>query len=949
MRKIVQHSFLGGQLDFEMMGRQDVEKYSKGATLLKNFIPLKRGALRKRPGTDLVAGMSIGTNSGNIRNGHYRLVPFAYTADEGWTLLFTDGSISAFSRGDPDAADAQGRRVRTGTVHKDADAAWFTGAQVEEFDWCQCGDVMFIAHRTHPPCRIEHTVSAGVHTFTLKNMDFNRQARGVPTITGATVSKQAVTDEGGVVTEQYVATAVYDGVESFHSPIYAQGGASDGCKAAYRAFLKQLAYWSAMPSLQAYVGAAEYIPPTANYSSTSYHAPWTQSQTIKLQISTPTGQDEQVETVRSLEQLRIYRKSGGLFGLVGTVDVNLTIGAAGSVSGPTFGCDHGQLPASVPAGNPATAAENAAAYAEYATVEKPSSGRAVNLTLASKATAVDVYVWPGHVTETQNEDGEGNLTGITLAYVPFQSTKYTIRLGTTSKTVTGPFQTAKTVTYNLGAGEDEDTLRARAWSAFCASLVPIKTSLSRSSASDSVDIEPYWTKVPTPTEGGTKCVTISAVAIKATNSGGSSAVGSSWTDRYYTPDVSITPPKRKEVMNGPGDYPGCVCVSQQRLIWAGTANEPARVMMSQVGDFYTYAPHEVMVDDDPIDFMVSATRFPEINHIVELRKLLMFNGDAEWVVDSASAASGITWQTIQARQHSSIGAAPRLKPLVCNNVLLFAERTGRAVRQYGYQLEDDGYGGLDVSIFASSIFRDRRIVDWTYQQHPHSTCWCVLDDGTLASLTFIPEQNAVAWATHELGGGGKARAICCTHALEGNDTSQVFVLVQRNATWTLEAFRRDCRHGSDGRADTLCMDCVRETADGAWSGMTTVVSGGVSRSGYTFESRFQSVHPVVAEREGMAQMDVRCVQSVRLRLADAVGGKVWAEGVPEASASLLVKTAAPVPASSGDVALPTVDEIVPLVTADTRDGRINVSQREPWPFTVLMLETDVEMETGGDR
>ena len=51
-------------------------------------------------------------------------------------------------------------------------------------------------------------------------------------------------------------------------------------------------------------------------------------------------------------------------------------------------------------------------------------------------------------------------------------------------------------------------------------------------------------------------------------------------------------------MNAAGDYPSCVTLSQQRLIWASTRNDPSRVFMSQVGDFYTYAPHDVQLPDD---------------------------------------------------------------------------------------------------------------------------------------------------------------------------------------------------------------------------------------------------------------------------------------------------------------------------------------------------------------
>ena len=48
--------------------------------------------------------------------------------------------------------------------------------------------------------------------------------------------------------------------------------------------------------------------------------------------------------------------------------------------------------------------------------------------------------------------------------------------------------------------------------------------------------------------------------------------------------------------------------------------------------------------------------------------------------------------------------------------------------------------------------------------------------------------------------------------------------------------------------------------------------------------------------------------------------------------------------SGGTVTLAEADESVPLVGDNSRDGRVVVTQSEPWPFTLLMLETDVETE-----
>lgn len=939
MVKIVQNSFLGGQLDWEMMGRQDISKYSKGATELVNFQLMKRGAMYKRPGTNLLHDVSS-----RVRTGAVRLVPFYYTPEDGWCLLVVNGAMYAANR------------ERVVAVGSRDGAEFFTGSQVEEFDYHQCGDVVFMAHRGRRPCCVKHTLSGASHVFTLEDIDLNRQAEGVPLITGATVSKTGITTKGPSVTEHYKATAVYDGVETFPSADYYDANCAD--------------YDEGYDSWQEYlqkcdkkdkICSREYQPALKTYSGTSYTTPWTQSQRISLSISVPSrvadGRTERPE------EIRVYRKTGTYYGLVGRVDTSeyrtatsATI-SAGAVTATYLSSVDGVERAATGGVTDAGAPGNAfGAHGDGFKVTGP-----FTLALGASVKKATVSIRLGHVAYALNyedvagEDGaaERTLSSAVFTYRPGGCPQFAFRLGTgPEKTVRNVACSASVRTKTVTLAQDadlEDTWRSHL-AAFAASIPDadgVQVDLTASEASSVVAVAP-----------STEAVVVNNV------SASSSAIAAStvtFDDNYVTPDVSLTPPKRADVMNAAGEWPACVCLSQQRLIWASTENDPARVFMSEVGNFYVYAPHSVQVDSDAIDFSVSSSRFQKVNHIVELRKLLMFDGAAEWVVDSASSASGITYATIQAIRHSGIGCSATLKPIVCNNVVLFAERTGQAVRQYGFQLEDDGYGGTDVSILASSIFREARIVSWAFQQHPHMTCWCVLSDGTLASLTFVREQDTIAWARHELGGGGKALAVVCTEALVGGDgggrtTSQVFLLVDRGGAKTIEEMRADAKRDGDTVANSMCLDSMRvlggsdarrdgavvvnpatgERTDRAWAGMI---------EGFPYEARFTSVYPVVADAVGMAQMDVKYVHGVGLRLCHAVGGTVRAVDVPDAEASRIDD--APVAVVAGRAAYPPADARVLLAASNNRDGRVVVRQDTEWPFGVLMLETDLEVEEGG--
>lgn len=420
------------------------------------------------------------------------------------------------------------------------------------------------------------------------------------------------------------------------------------------------------------------------------------------------------------------------------------------------------------------------------------------------------------------------------------------------------------------------------------------------------------------------------------------------TDSNIVPDTSVAPVETKKVFAAAGDYPGCVALYQQRLVWASTRNDPARVWMSAAGDFYENRPHESLQYNDPIDFILPITQFAKVNFIIELGKLLAFAEACELLIGSASDNAGINYETIYATTQSHIGCTKRLPPIVANNSVLYVERTGQCVRDYAYDIGQNLYGGVDVSVFSSSIFDENPIVDWTYQQHPNSTAWCVLADGSLASLVFMKDQDVCAWAVHRLGGHGLARGIAKTCALTGNDnaastTSEVMLVVERDGVLTLERMRPWCRE-ADTPANAVVMDCVRE---GEVEGMAYVEAAGVS--GYPFESRMTTVHPVCGNDVGNAQFDVKNVQYAHLRMQNAVGGRIRAIDMPDAQASVLASTPVPEIGADGMMRFKRIDERVLLEGSNNRDGRVTLVQDAPWPFQLLLLEEDVEVEEGGAR
>lgn len=266
-----------------------------------------------------------------------------------------------------------------------------------------------------------------------------------------------------------------------------------------------------------------------------------------------------------------------------------------------------------------------------------------------------------------------------------------------------------------------------------------------------------------------------------------------FTDDYIQLDYSQSIPTYRQPFAETGDYPGVVCLYQQRMVWASTDNAPSMFWMSVPGDLNNFSVHQNIQDDDSINAALPLTRGPRILHAVAHKALLMFCESSECVVQARGDGS-LSYKTVSSEQQSFTGSNERVRPLLCGNAVLFCDRAGASAREYKYDYSLDAMSGRDIGVLNSEAFAAHGgIADWTYAMFPDSVVWCVMGDGTLALLTYMPEQDVYAWSSARLPDGNKAIGVACGDALlEGaNGRSSAMALLAEDAQgvaslWVME-------------------------------------------------------------------------------------------------------------------------------------------------------------------
>lgn len=198
-------------------------------------------------------------------------------------------------------------------------------------------------------------------------------------------------------------------------------------------------------------------------------------------------------------------------------------------------------------------------------------------------------------------------------------------------------------------------------------------------------------------------------------------------------------------------YPKAAGLHQQRMVAAGTTDQPQTIWFGQTGDFENMSPDSpnptggawdgTIEDDDALDRTISSDEVNGIAWVASLRDLLIGTIGGEWIASSSGAI--ITPTDITLARHTKIGSA-QMQSLVVGNRILFLQRAKRKIIELGFAFEDSSYRDADLTRLARHITYGglSRIV---YAQEPHKLILGIRADGVIAGMTYNRAEDVVGW------------------------------------------------------------------------------------------------------------------------------------------------------------------------------------------------------------
>lgn len=340
--------------------------------------------------------------------------------------------------------------------------------------------------------------------------------------------------------------------------------------------------------------------------------------------------------------------------------------------------------------------------------------------------------------------------------------------------------------------------------------------------------------------------------------------------------------------NNDNGYPKMACFFQDRFVLAATKKEPYSIWMSRTGDYPNFGIEKVdggVTDDSAIKADLITRNGFEILHLVPAKDLVILTTGNEWIIEGSSV---ITPAKINPRPQTMRGSNT-CPPQHIGNRIVHVQRSGKTVRDLGYQYDADNYNGDDLTLLATHLTEGHKLVSSAYIQEPNSTLYYVRDDGVLLSLTFIKEQNVFAWSHHKTDGKYKKVA-----SIPNGASDVLYVTVERNGKTYIERFNPDIEaavymdsyitgSGSSIDAPHLIGKTAQVLADGTRIQDRVVPENGLVAFGQSFsditmglayETKVEQPGPDIGLKEGTMQARISKINTVVLRVEKSYGGHI---------------------------------------------------------------------------
>jgi hypothetical protein len=240
-----------------------------------------------------------------------------------------------------------------------------------------------------------------------------------------------------------------------------------------------------------------------------------------------------------------------------------------------------------------------------------------------------------------------------------------------------------------------------------------------------------------------------------------------------------------------------------------------------VSDDYENFDDETVGDAAPIDKTLGQGPVDDIFYLLSLVRLILGTSGAELGMRASSLDEVLTPDNVSVKPFSTQGSA-NLRALQLDSTAIFVQRSNTRLYKIGFGQGVDAVGDYDANELTVLVpeLLEAGVVSIAIQRQPDTRIHCALADGTVAILTYEPEEEILAWSLFETDGSVERVMV-----LPGQVEDQVYYHVNRTINGVTKRFLEKWAKESECQGDTglsWLADCAASYTD---TGRATLITG----------------------------------------------------------------------------------------------------------------------------
>ena len=919
-----------------MAGRVDFKKYFTGAALITNFLSRTQGPLYRRPGSRFIAATKDSSKQS-------RLVPFIFSTIQAYQIEFGDLYIRFYMN--------KGQIVSSGTTPYEISST-YTENELDELQFVQSADTLFICHPGHPPAKLtrqSHT------SWQLQDIGFVDGPYLPQNLTNATLQPSGTS---GVITingvpvpgDEKVVNGTFDislGTEQvWHGDFSIAGSWIFNGNWAWNPITSVADH----PAGDTLTLEQAIIIDIGGLYKVVYQVLNRTAGSVTMGVGGASGSAKSADgtyteyvTAVSLDNLK-FTPDIAFDGSIDSVSVKRIGLDTYWTWGTGWSNDYINQEADHAAGNVVALEQNIKVLAGkvYDVTFTVKNRLAGSVTPYLGGVAGAIVSVDSTVTRTITATGTGNLQFVPSSDFDGSIDDVSVKESTASVEIFQPGHVGSTwrLQYSTGPGS------------WCP--VKILTFISKTQVTAQVMTTTYLNS--------------SSVLTTVSTLGGTSPT-SNW---------------REGAWSDYRGFPRALSFYEERLIFAGNANQPQTLWGSVSSDFENFTPEYTITDAGPLTYTISSNQVDAIIWLAPGRVLMAGTQEAEYKISGSSTSEALTPTNVSVRRDTSYGSA-NLQPIPMGNVTLFLQRHGRKVRELSYDFASDSYVAPDLTLLCEHITKPE-ITQIDYQSEPDQTMWAIRSDGVLLSMIYERPQDVVGWSKHRTDGlyesvstipgakqteiwvivnrtiqGVTKRYVECFDDEEWAERTDAFLGVQ--AQKYANVFLVDCGLTYDAALnggvpvtvlkglDHLAGKTVHILADGVLQEPQEVVASGsdwiitlntpnyVIHAGLPYSSMIITMRPEGGVQGGTSQGKTKRISKVTLRVDKSLGCKVG----PDADHLETLEFRNMADSMDTALSLFTGDMTTEFLGDYDSSAQVMVVQDQPLPLTICAIIPEMEI------